>query len=80
MELGSDTYFPISRHPVKGGVRMSKETVPMTVDEAAKFLRNAAEMTARHSQNWDNFENICRDVVDSAFRAAGPATADGEEG
>ena len=27
----------------------------MNADQAAKFLRDAAEMTARHSQNWDNY-------------------------
>jgi hypothetical protein len=46
---------------------MAVQTVEMTVAEAAKFLRNAAEMTARMSQNWDNFKRICADMIRGAL-------------
>ena len=39
----------------------------MTVEEAAKFLRNTAELTARNTQNWDNYQRICLDMLKSAI-------------
>ena len=42
------------------------QTKDMTVEEAAKLLRNMAEATARMSQNWDNFEAICLDMLKAA--------------
>ena len=38
----------------------------MTVLQAAKFLRDAAEMTSKMSQDWDNFEVICKDMIIAA--------------
>lgn len=58
---------------------MAVQTVAMTVEEAAKFLRNAAEMTARMSQNWDNFERICADMIKSARSAPLSPEQRGEE-
>lgn len=47
---------------------MSKFNVgTMTVDGAAKWLRQAAEMTASASKNWDNFETICKEMLTSAY-------------
>lgn len=40
----------------------------MTAEEAAKFLRDSAEATAKMSHNWDNYEKICRDMIDSALK------------
>lgn len=39
----------------------------MTVEEAAKWLRQAAELTASASKNWDNFERICQEMLESAL-------------
>ncbi len=35
----------------------------------ASTLRNAAELTAKASKNWDNFEAICRDALAHAHAA-----------
>jgi hypothetical protein len=40
----------------------------LTAEQAAKYLRDAAEMTARHSQNWDNFQSTCFDMISAALR------------
>ena len=37
-----------------------------TVEEAAKLLRGYAEMTARMSQNWENYEEILRQALTGA--------------
>ncbi len=36
----------------------------------AKTLRDAAELTAKASQNWDNFEAICFDALQFTRAAA----------
>ena len=54
-------------------------TQEMTVIEAAKFLRNAAEGTARMSQNWDNFEKIALDMIQAAFNTPRSANGGGGE-
>lgn len=41
----------------------------MTVEQAAKWLRQAAEMTAGASKNWDNFEAICKEMLEAALNA-----------
>lgn len=41
----------------------------MTAEEAGKFLRQMAEMTAAHSQNWDNFQEIAASMFTSALEA-----------
>lgn len=38
-----------------------------TVEEHAKTLRTLAEATARHSQNWDNYEKICLEFLQQAL-------------
>lgn len=35
----------------------------MTIAQAAKMLRDFAELTSINSNNWDNFEHICQDVL-----------------
>ncbi len=35
----------------------------MADSDTAKTLRNAAELTAQLSQNWDSFEAICLDAL-----------------
>ncbi len=37
----------------------------MADSDTAKTLRDAAEMTAKASQNWNNFEAICLDALRS---------------
>ncbi len=37
----------------------------MADSDTAKTLRDVAEMTAKASQNWDNFEAICFDALRS---------------
>lgn len=44
---------------------MTKQTVMMTLDEAAKFLRNMAELTSKGTRDWNNFEGICKDILKS---------------
>ncbi len=41
----------------------------LTPEEAAKKLREFAELTASNSQNWDNFEKIARDMLVAAMKA-----------
>ncbi len=49
---------------------MSKFTmVDMTVDEAAKFVRQIAETTSQASQNWENFEQIVKSIIQNALDA-----------
>jgi hypothetical protein len=52
---------------------MKFTTAPMTPEEAGKFLRTVAEMTARNSRNWDNFEAIAADLIKSAYEGGGDA-------
>ncbi len=40
---------------------MSEKT--FTLEELAKQLRNMAELTAKASQNWENYEAICLDML-----------------
>lgn len=40
-----------------------KIKVADTIEEAAKALRGMAELTAKASQNWDNYERICLEVL-----------------
>jgi len=37
--------------------------------EAAKTLRKMAELTANNSKNWENYENICHTMIDTAYNA-----------
>jgi hypothetical protein len=48
-----------------------------TVADHARDLRQMAELTARHSQNWDNFEQIALKMLESAYDAGKRASADG---
>ena len=41
----------------------------MTVEEAARMLMNAARATAEYSQNWENYEGICKSVIQQALDA-----------
>lgn len=41
----------------------------MSVDDAAKFLRNVAEVTAGNSQNWENFQGMAKTVIQAALDA-----------
>lgn len=34
-----------------------------TIEELAKKLRDMAVLTAQHSKNWDNFEQIALDML-----------------
>lgn len=43
------------------GNRITIETP--TPEHLARTLRQFAELTARHSNNWDNYEEIVRDVL-----------------
>lgn len=46
---------------------------PMTIEQAAVFLRQAAEATsivARPEQRWDNFELICQEMLQATQAAA----------
>lgn len=45
-----------------------KIQMEMTLEEAAKQLRSWAELTAKNSQNWDNFETICLDILEFVHR------------
>ena len=50
-----------------------KETSDMTelldIKEAAKRLRDLAKLTAEHSRNWDNFEEIARSMLQQTYDA-----------
>lgn len=48
---------------------MGFQMVEMTPENAAKFLRQAAETTARSSQDWDNFEAITKGFISDAYKA-----------
>lgn len=41
---------------------MSKIPVGTTPEEVAKTLRQFAELTAKNTRNWDNYESIVLDV------------------
>jgi len=43
---------------------MTKEAI---AKDAGEFLRTIAEATAKHSQNWDNFQGIAESVVQQAL-------------
>jgi hypothetical protein len=45
---------------------------------AAKALRNLAELTAKGTQNWDNYEAICLQVLEQAY--AGGSNPSGDSG
>lgn len=53
------------------------EMMVYSIDELAKLLRELAEMTARDSHNWNNFENICRDALQQTHKA-GMESKDGK--
>lgn len=40
-----------------------KVVIANNIEEAAKAIRQFAELTAKHSQNWDNFEQICLQML-----------------
>ena len=46
---------------------MGKITENMTVAEAANFLRKLAETCARNTQNWDAYEKVVQDMIQSAL-------------
>jgi hypothetical protein len=52
--------------------RPGVEQVDMTPKEAGQFLAQVAQATARQSQDWDNFADICRSLIKQAL-AAGKA-------
>jgi len=39
----------------------------LTAPEAARKLREYAELTAAHSRNWNAFEEICLSVIEGAM-------------
>lgn len=41
-----------------------------TIEEAAEQIRVFAEGTAKHSQNWDNFQEIAKSMLEGAIKAA----------
>ncbi len=41
-----------------------KIQVANSVETAAKALRNMAELTANNTRNWDNFEAICKEILE----------------
>ncbi len=43
-----------------------KEEV-LTIRQAAARLNEMAQLTAEHSQNWDNFEDICASMLQQAY-------------
>lgn len=51
-----------------------------TLEGHAADLRKYAEMTARHSQNWDNFEGICLQMLKGAFEAGKDSVVENEFG
>ena len=40
-----------------------------TIEMHARDLRNMAELTAKHSQNWGNFEQIALQMLRHVFEA-----------
>lgn len=46
---------------------------PSLTQQAAKELRQYAEMTAKHSQNWDNYEKICHSIINQLIDQLGEA-------
>ncbi len=40
----------------------------VTVEEAGRKLSEAAQLTAEHSKNWDNFEQICVSILRKAYQ------------
>lgn len=39
----------------------------LTLSQAAKKLRDMAELTAEYSRNWGNFEEIAKSMLTQAF-------------
>lgn len=39
------------------------------IDEAAKMVRQIAELTAKNSNNWDAFEALAKDVLKQTYEA-----------
>ena len=52
------------------------EKKEMTVEEAGKKLREMAELTAKHSRNWENFQEIATSMLRQAFNAGKEETQD----
>ena len=48
---------------------MSMTSRETQLAEAAQELRNLAKLTAKHSQNWDNFEAIALSMLSDAYDA-----------
>ncbi len=40
-----------------------------SINELAAQLNQAAQLTAGHSQNWDNFEQICISMMKKVYEA-----------
>jgi hypothetical protein len=51
-------------------------TETKTIEQHAHDLRNFAELTAKHSNNWDNFEQIALKMLEATFEA-GKSSANG---
>lgn len=43
--------------------------IDMSVEQAAKMLRDAAQLTSQASKNWDNYQKICEGVIQDALDA-----------
>lgn len=52
-----------------------KVHVGNTVAEAATALRNMAILTADNTRNWDNYEQICLQILEQVFEAGKKAAA-----
>lgn len=53
--------------PDEMGVRFHMKE--MTPEEAAKFLRDLCELTAKNSENWDNMQMIFLQFIMDAMKA-----------
>ena len=55
---------------------MSKVLVGTSMKEAATSLRHMAVLTANNTRNWDNYEQICLQILEQIYeagkKAAGP--------
>ena len=52
-----------------------KVQVADSVTSAAKALREMAVLTANNTKNWDNYEQICLQVLDQVYEAGSAAEA-----
>lgn len=43
-----------------------------TAEKGARVLRATAEMTAKMSQNWENYEGICKSILMQALQHHAP--------